>query len=278
MANYYMIGGDGKEYGPVDAAQLRQWVADGRANAQTQVRPVDGGPYTALGAVPELTGAPSTPQPEPNYSSFTSPGATDYFMRGGDGKEYGPVSAQQLRQWLAEGRANAQTMVRTANGGPYVALGTLPEFTGGAGAQPAGGLPLAQRLAQNSGQENTDSAQLIKRLSALLAESAGWMKFLAVLSFVGAGFTILGTYGLGLLWGWAPIWLGVVLWNAAGAAQQAVFTGSEADMTKALDQLRFYFKLSGIFRIVMFGVMILFLVLFFSIIMAAVTSAAGHMQ
>ena len=35
MANYIIIGGDGKEYGPVSGEQLRQWIADGRA---TQAR------------------------------------------------------------------------------------------------------------------------------------------------------------------------------------------------------------------------------------------------
>ena len=34
---YRILGGDGKQYGPVDADTLRQWIADGRANAQTQV-------------------------------------------------------------------------------------------------------------------------------------------------------------------------------------------------------------------------------------------------
>jgi len=34
---YRIIGGDQKEYGPVTAEELRRWIAEGRANAQTQV-------------------------------------------------------------------------------------------------------------------------------------------------------------------------------------------------------------------------------------------------
>ena len=34
-----------------------------------------------------------------------------YKIRGGDGKEYGPVSADTLKQWVSEGRANAQTLI-----------------------------------------------------------------------------------------------------------------------------------------------------------------------
>ena len=35
---FKIIGADQKEYGPVPTEQLRQWVIEGRANAQTQVR------------------------------------------------------------------------------------------------------------------------------------------------------------------------------------------------------------------------------------------------
>ncbi len=33
---YRIIGADGREYGPVTADQLREWIAEGRANAQTR--------------------------------------------------------------------------------------------------------------------------------------------------------------------------------------------------------------------------------------------------
>jgi len=33
MANYIIIGGDGKEYGPVTDADVRQWIAEGRLSA-----------------------------------------------------------------------------------------------------------------------------------------------------------------------------------------------------------------------------------------------------
>ena len=35
---YRIIGADGKEYGPVPAEQIRQWIAEGRANAGTRAR------------------------------------------------------------------------------------------------------------------------------------------------------------------------------------------------------------------------------------------------
>ena len=34
---YKIIGADQKEYGPVTAEQMRQWVIEGRVNGQTSV-------------------------------------------------------------------------------------------------------------------------------------------------------------------------------------------------------------------------------------------------
>jgi hypothetical protein len=51
-----------------------------------------------------------------------------YKIVGADGREYGPVSAAQLRQWIAEGRANSQTKVQTDGSPEWVLLGILAEF------------------------------------------------------------------------------------------------------------------------------------------------------
>lgn len=50
-----------------------------------------------------------------------------YKIVGGDRKEYGPVTAEQIRQWLQEGRANGDTLVQ-AEGGVWKKLSTYPEF------------------------------------------------------------------------------------------------------------------------------------------------------
>lgn len=51
-----------------------------------------------------------------------------YKIIGADQKEYGPVSAELLRQWIAEGRANAATLVRLEGAADWKPLGTFPEF------------------------------------------------------------------------------------------------------------------------------------------------------
>ena len=58
---YKIIGGDGNEYGPVTAEQLRQWMTEGRVNAQTQVKPEGAAEWQSLSAFPELGAAATVP-------------------------------------------------------------------------------------------------------------------------------------------------------------------------------------------------------------------------
>lgn len=60
-----------------------------------------------------------------------------YKIIGGDQKEYGTVSSEQLLGWIRDHRANAQTLVQK-EGGPWVPLGSLPEFSEALGSSGAG--------------------------------------------------------------------------------------------------------------------------------------------
>jgi hypothetical protein len=51
-----------------------------------------------------------------------------YKILGADGRQYGPVNADQLRRWIAEGRANAYTQTLTEGAAEWKPLGSLPEF------------------------------------------------------------------------------------------------------------------------------------------------------
>lgn len=53
-----------------------------------------------------------------------------YRIVGADGRQYGPVSAEQLRRWILEGRANAQTLTLAEGGAEWKPLGAVPEFAG----------------------------------------------------------------------------------------------------------------------------------------------------
>jgi hypothetical protein len=51
-----------------------------------------------------------------------------YKIIGADQKEYGPVSTEQLRQWVTEGRLNAQTQARAEGETEWKPLSAFPEF------------------------------------------------------------------------------------------------------------------------------------------------------
>jgi hypothetical protein len=51
-----------------------------------------------------------------------------YKIIGADGNEYGPVTSEQVRQWIAEGRANGQTKVQAAGSPDWQTLGSVAEF------------------------------------------------------------------------------------------------------------------------------------------------------
>jgi len=54
MANYYIIGGDGRQYGPITADDIRKWVAEGRLNVDSSAKPESDAEWRALGKFPEF--------------------------------------------------------------------------------------------------------------------------------------------------------------------------------------------------------------------------------
>ena len=51
---YYLIGADGKSYGPLTASDIHHWMAEGRASKYSRVRRADEDNWQALGSIPEL--------------------------------------------------------------------------------------------------------------------------------------------------------------------------------------------------------------------------------
>ncbi|AIE87824.1 DUF4339 domain-containing protein [Fimbriimonas ginsengisoli] len=49
----------------------------------------------------------------------------EYFVIGADGKEYGPATLDQLRQWAQEGRVMPHTMLKNFNTGQVAAASTI---------------------------------------------------------------------------------------------------------------------------------------------------------
>lgn len=132
---YYIQGADQKEYGPVSADQLRQWIGENRLNRFSAARAEGESTWKTLGDFPEFAEAlglpapvpmvPPTP-PAPSASPALRPAS--YFIQGADQKEYGPIAAEQLRQWITENRLNQFSPARAEGEGTWKTLGDFPEF------------------------------------------------------------------------------------------------------------------------------------------------------
>ncbi len=59
-----------------------------------------------------------------------------FTIIGGDGKEYGPVSTEQVRGWIGAGRANLDTKARAIGSEEWRRLGEFAEFSSGEEAPP----------------------------------------------------------------------------------------------------------------------------------------------
>jgi hypothetical protein len=53
----------------------------------------------------------------------------NYKIIGIDGKTYGPTTAEQIRQWIVQGRIESQTPVFVDGASEWTFIGLLPEFS-----------------------------------------------------------------------------------------------------------------------------------------------------
>jgi hypothetical protein len=98
-----------------------------------------------------------------------------FTIIGTDGKEYGPVSAEQLKGWIAAGRANGQTKAKREGTNDWKPLAEFPEFAGiQAGTPPP---PPAPAAPAGPVDAKAYAADLIARAPKLLIGemiSSGW--------------------------------------------------------------------------------------------------------
>jgi hypothetical protein len=194
----------------------------------------------------------------------------NYKIIGGDQKQYGPVTAEELRQWIAEGRLNGESLVLAQDGGTWQHLSELPEFADALRTQ-VGATPVVGRTI-SANQVLTREPEL--RIGECLG--AGW-KFLASdAAFVFAAVLVVGV--LNLVMAFTPVIGGIVHLLLSGvlmgglylaclrrmrgepAAVGDVFAGFKlcfvqlmlaGALTKILTQIGFMFcALPGIFLIV----------------------------
>jgi hypothetical protein len=62
-----------------------------------------------------------------------------YKLLGSDGHEYGPISAEKIKQWILENRVEKKTPVLPDGAEDWVFLSSLPEFAEAFASQPESG-------------------------------------------------------------------------------------------------------------------------------------------
>jgi hypothetical protein len=82
---YKIIGQDGKEYGPLNAAQLRQWISENRVESRTPVFTDGAKDWTFVGLLPEFAGLfpDGAPQIPPTIAPPSRPRKTNGFATAG---------------------------------------------------------------------------------------------------------------------------------------------------------------------------------------------------
>jgi hypothetical protein len=118
-----------------------------------------------------------------------------YFIQGADQKEYGPITAEQLRQWISESRLNRASLARSDADPAWKPLSQFPEFADAFGAgvpgpAPAGYAP-AYSPASSPVFDNAEAEALVRPPAiAILVTSIIGVLFAVlgfVMNFMGAG-------------------------------------------------------------------------------------------
>jgi len=101
------------------------------------------------------------------------------------------------------------------------------------------------------GSSEAQDQQIIRELSLPIYQARGWMKLLGVMMVLQGIITALTVVGLIICW--LPIWLGVLLFKAAGTIEGAQLSGNRAMMVESLNKIKTYFLINGVLMLVMIG-------------------------
>ena len=88
----------------------------------------------------------------------------------------------------------------------------------------------------------------LQSIARPLYEARGWMKLLGVVMIILGALMVLTVYGIILAW--LPIWLGVLLFQAAGKATGAYVGNDEVLLVDALTRVRRFFVINGVLMLI----------------------------
>lgn len=97
-----------------------------------------------------------------------------YKILGSDQKEYGPITGDQVRQWITERRLHAQSLVRLDGSLTWLPLVQLPEFSAALAASGPAVMPVAPVTPRTNPMAITGLIMGIISLPAFLICCAGF--------------------------------------------------------------------------------------------------------
>jgi len=107
--------------------------------------------------------------------------------------------------------------------------------------------------------EAANPGDLVREIGYPLYNCRGWMKFLGVMSIISGVIQVITI--IGILFAWLPIWTGILLFQAASAAEQAYETGNKNELNISLSKLKTYFVIMGVISLL---AVIFMAIMFFS--------------
>lgn len=99
----------------------------------------------------------------------------------------------------------------------------------------------------------------LKLVALPLYEARGWMKLLGVVMVITGILTALSI--VGIIIAWLPIWLGVVLFQAASRIDSAFVTQDEMLLRESLAKLKTYFVIQGVLLLIYLAIVVAFVLL-----------------
>ncbi|HEY1111173.1 MAG TPA: DUF4339 domain-containing protein [Opitutaceae bacterium] len=151
-----------------------------------------------------------------------------FTIIGGDGKEYGPATAEQIQGWIAAGRANLETKAKAAGSDEWRRLGDYPEFATATppapGYAPTYAAPAASATPSNSPEQVTGPIDPKAFAADLIARSGK----IDVFSCLDRGFKLwTGHFGpiVGATLLFIVVIFAISLVPIAGSIAQLVLTG-----------------------------------------------------
>ena len=115
-------------------------------------------------------------------------------------------------------------------------------------------------MEQPVAQPKPREAIILSQIQQVSNGMTGWLKFLGIVNIVSGALSILSLWGI--LIAWLPIWLGVLLLQAANRITNARFANNQGELVQMMDKLRLYFVIQGILIIVSVVIGIIAIIIF----------------